>query len=71
MNGVFWKDTERGKKVGKKLFFSLPPPHPDWTWHNLSSLALWVATQSQYKKQMLLLKFLQNSSDNQAVLITW
>lgn len=69
MNGVFWKDTERGKKGGKKSFFF--PPHPDWTWHNLSSSALWVATQSQYKKQMLFLKFLQNFSDNQAVLLTW
>lgn len=70
MNGVFWKDTERGKKGGKKI--APPPTSLDWTWHNLkSSPALWVATQSQYKKQMLSLKFVQNSSDDQAVLITW
>lgn len=68
MNGVFWKDTERGKKEKNMLFF---PPSSDWTWHKIkSSPALWVATQSQHMKQMLLLKFLQKSSENQVVLIT-
>lgn len=60
--------TLKEEKKEKKM---LSPPSSDWTWHKIkSSPALWVATQSQHMKQMLLLKFLQKSSENQVVLIT-